>query len=94
MNTKTTETTPALLNTPCIEVDLEPTRTFTVAEYDQVQQERHLQPLWARRTPAVEQLTEEPATGWGARIINQAAYHAQMRVLAGLDSPPLPSTLA
>jgi len=69
-------------------------RHYTVADYDAVQRQRELRPLWARKTPPVEHLTNIPAIPYGAHITDHAAYDAQMRVLIGLDEPPLSTSTA
>lgn len=69
----------------CIQVGVE-RPLWTVAAYHEIQQQRVDQPLWARVVPRVEELTLEPQR-WDARIIDPAAYEAQMRLLIGLDPP-------
>jgi len=83
----------ALLEVECIAVDLSPIRTFRVEDYDHVQRERHDQPLWARRAHPVQGLTPTP-NSQGARVTDVEAYQAQMRVLIGLDEPPLSTSTA
>lgn len=61
-------------------------RGFTVAEYDEVLRRRFNQPIWARRSPAVEHLTTEPGDPYGPRIVDEEEYRRQMRRLVGLDS--------
>lgn len=70
---------------PCIHVDLNDQTDFTVAEYDAVQRQRRLRPLWARVVVPVEELTETPAWPHNPRITDHEAYNVQMRRLLGLD---------
>ncbi len=79
----TATTTPPDIR-PCIERPSDDNQCFTVAEYNAVQCQCYLRPLWARTAPPVEELTTAPAN-WGIRIFDQDAYNAQMRKLLGLD---------
>ena len=89
------ETRQQLLQRDCVEVDLGyyGQLRMTVDEYNDLQRTRYNQQLWARRAHPVEHLKPTP-DDQGTRITHLEAYNAQMRVLTGLDEPPLSTSTA